>query len=85
MPATRQRVTITLPAEVIRRLAERANGNRSAFIAEAVEARLKQLEREELEADLREGYIAMREENLRMAEVMLPAFAETLGKEDWDE
>jgi metal-responsive CopG/Arc/MetJ family transcriptional regulator len=85
MPATKQRITITLPAEVMGRLAARANGNRSAFIAEAIAARLKELERLELEADLREGYIAMGELNRRMAEATLPAFAETLNEGDWGE
>jgi hypothetical protein len=69
----------------MRRLAERANGNRSAFIAEAVEARLKQLEREELEADLREGYIAMREETARMVTEWEPAGFEVWRRLDSDD
>ena len=85
MPATKQRITITLPAEVMGRLAARANGNRSAFIAEAVTVRLKELERQELEADLREGYIAMREENLRLVKEWEPAGFEVWRRLDADD
>jgi metal-responsive CopG/Arc/MetJ family transcriptional regulator len=51
MPAS-ERVTVTLPAEVVRDI-DRLEKNRSKFVLEAVRQELKRRRREELERSLR--------------------------------
>ena len=56
---TNVRQNFTIPEETGRRLkALIADRKRSAFVAEALEDKLKQLEEERLKQDLREGYAA---------------------------
>lgn len=79
-----QRITITLPdrlANALKQESRRKGEPVSQLVAEA----LKQREREELRQRMIEGYIATREENLKIADEFWPIAGETLPDEDWSE
>ncbi len=64
MGTTRRKVNFTIPADVAEKLrAMVGQRRRSSFVAQAIRDRLTQLERQELERALIEGYLARREED----------------------
>ena len=64
MVITRRKVNFTIPADVAEKLrAMVGQRRRSSFVAQAIRDRLTQLERQELERTLIEGYLARREED----------------------
>ncbi|MGB9867942.1 MAG: ribbon-helix-helix protein, CopG family [Bacillota bacterium] len=74
------KITVSLPeplVTVLDRLAERLDTSRSGAVAEL----LRRAEREELERELEEGYIAWAEANRSDAELFLPAQAEVVLRE----
>jgi len=71
-----QRITITVPAHIAERLRKEAKRRRrpvSRLVAEALE----QQEQERIRQLMIEGYKAMSEENLRLAEEAWPAVIES--------
>jgi len=75
------RLNITLPRELAEELDELSGPKkRSRFIAEALRQRIKQIEREELDRDLEEGYRDTEQEGLGLAKEF-----ETADLEGWDE
>jgi len=79
-----ERFTITLPKEVGARVRKRAREEKkpvSRIIADDVQA----AERERIRQLMIEGYIATREESLRIAEEFWPIAGETLPDDDWSE
>ena len=75
------RLNITLPKELAHAL-DKVTGSRkrSHFIAEALRQRIEQMEKEELEKILEEGYRATAQENLAIAKEF-----EAVDLEGWDE
>lgn len=75
------RWNITVPKELAHTL-DNLTGprKRSRFIAEAVKQRIEQLEKEELEKTLEEGYRATAEESLTLTKEF-----EAVDLEGWDE
>jgi len=55
-----RRLNITIPEDIAKKLNKISN--KSKFIAEAVEEKLREIEKEELDKKLVEGYKATREE-----------------------
>jgi hypothetical protein len=81
---TSDRFTITLPKDIgakIRKRAREQNQPVSRIIADDVQA----AERERIRQLMIEGYIASREENLKIAEEFWPIAGETLPDDDWSE
>ena len=75
------RLNITLPRELAEELDEfSGTRKRSRFIAEALRQRIKQMEREELEKNMEEGYRATEQEGRALAKEF-----ETADLEGWDE
>ena len=72
-----ERVTVTLPAEVIRDI-DRLEENRSRFVLDAVREELKRRRRQELQRSLRDPH----PESLQVAEEGLAAWAANLPLED---
>src|SRR5258706_10910826 len=64
---TTQRVTITLPEELLARARSMSNGNLSQFISRIVDDYLEQERRRELREALIAGYLAYAEEDLETA------------------
>jgi metal-responsive CopG/Arc/MetJ family transcriptional regulator len=75
------RLNITLPRELAHAL-DRLTGprKRSGFIAEALRQRIEQMEKQELEKILEEGYRSANQENLTLAKEF-----EAIDLEGWDE
>lgn len=70
-----QKVIVTLPPELLEevdKLAERVDENRSEFVREALQARIEQLRKQEVEAQMIEGYRWMAKEDERDAKAYLP-------------
>jgi metal-responsive CopG/Arc/MetJ family transcriptional regulator len=81
MEADNVRLNITLPRDVARRLDMFAEPRkRSRFISEAIRRRIKQIEEQELERLLEEGYRAGRKESLSLAKEF-----EAIDLEGWHE
>jgi len=75
------RLNITVPKELAHALDKLAGPRkRSHFIAEAIKQRVKDLEKEELEKILEEGYRVNRQESLALAKEF-----ESVDLEGWDE
>lgn len=74
---TNERVTVTLPAEVVRDI-DRLEKNRSKFVLEAVRHELKRRRREDLQRSLRSPH----PESERLAEVGFDEWAGGLPEED---
>lgn len=75
------RLNITLPEDLAQALEKLASPRqKSSFIAEAVRQRIKQIESEELERELEEGYRARKQQSLYIAEEF-----ESADIEGWDE
>ena len=75
------RLNITIPEELARQL-EKLVGprNKSHFIAEALKQRIKEIQEEELNKILEEGYKARKQESLSIAQEFEP-----VDVEGWDE
>ncbi|MFY9457887.1 MAG: hypothetical protein WAP23_03085 [Candidatus Spechtbacterales bacterium] len=72
-----KRVNFTLPEKVVGELSSRVpKGQRSAFVASAVEEKIRTLEAEELRAELIEGYQARAEEGAEINREWEPATLE---------
>lgn len=80
MPTTNERVTVTLPTDVVRDI-DRLEKNRSKFVLEAVRHELQRRRREELQRSLR----APHPESEQLAEAGFDAWAASLPVEDADE
>ena len=81
MEADNVRLNITLPRDIARRLDKVAGPRkRSRFISEAIRRRIKQIEEQELERLLEEGYRAGRKESLSLAKEF-----EAIDLEGWHE
>lgn len=81
MEADNVRLNITLPRDVARRLDKFAEPRkRSRFISEAIRRRIKQIEEQEIERLLEEGYRARRKESLALAKEF-----EAIDLEGWHE
>lgn len=79
---TSQRITITVPNKIGAIVRKRARAEKkpvSRVIGEAIE----ETERERIRQRMIEGYIATREENLKIAEEFWPIAGETLPDDDW--
>lgn len=66
-----KRVTISIPGELLEEvdnLVRAEKLNRSQFVAEAMTYYLRERKREQLRAELKEGYIRMASLNLQLAE-----------------
>ena len=75
------RVNITLPEDLARKLDSLVEPKKkSRFVAEAVEKKIEDLQRERTEALLEEGYKALRAESLTIAKDF-----EFVDMEGWDE
>ena len=75
------RMNITLPEDLARQLDHLAGlRKKSRFIAEALNERIKKMEREKLRKILEQGYKARKEESLSIAKDF-----ETVDIEGWDE
>ncbi|HZJ08244.1 MAG TPA: ribbon-helix-helix domain-containing protein [Trueperaceae bacterium] len=72
--ATSERITVTLPAEVVERI-DRLVKNRSRFVAQAIEHELASLRRAELLRSLSEPH----DESLELAESGLEEWADQLS------
>lgn len=77
MPTTAERVTVTLPAEVVRDI-DRLEKNRSKFVLEAVRHELQRRRREELQRSLR----APHPDSEQLAEAGFDEWAASLPTED---
>lgn len=59
-----QKLNFTVPDDIARELKSRVKkSKRSSFVAEAVRERLEELKKKQLEQELKEGYLARREED----------------------
>ncbi|MBA7680784.1 hypothetical protein ES703_89105 [subsurface metagenome] len=75
------RLNITLPYDLASKLNSLVSpGQRSRFIAAAVQQKIKELEESALQKQLEEGYKARREEGLKITKEF-----ENLDLEGWDE
>jgi metal-responsive CopG/Arc/MetJ family transcriptional regulator len=75
------RLNITLPDELARQLEKVAGSrNKSYFIAETLKQRIKEMQAEELNKILEEGYKARKQESLSIAQEFEP-----VDLEGWDE
>ncbi|MFN2432721.1 MAG: hypothetical protein ABR599_07885 [Gemmatimonadota bacterium] len=72
-----ERVTVTLPAEVVRNI-DQVERNRSRFVLEAVQRELQRRQREELRRSLENPH----PQTAELEEVGLDAWTETLPHED---
>lgn len=74
------RLNITLPADLAEQL-KHISGPRkqSQFVAEALEQRIKQLKKKQMEKALAEGYKTTRKEGLKITKEF-----ESIDLEDWD-
>jgi hypothetical protein len=63
-----QRITLTLPTEVLAQARAASQGNLSGFIAQVLADHFEDLRLEQLRADLIAGYIANAEEDLEIAQ-----------------
>lgn len=77
MPTTNERVTVTLPTEVVRDI-DRLERNRSKFVLEAVRHELQRRRREELQRSLRTPH----SESEQLAEAGFDEWAASLPAED---
>jgi metal-responsive CopG/Arc/MetJ family transcriptional regulator len=71
-----QKVIVTLPPELLEevdKLAAKIEENRSEFVREALQVRIDLLRKEELEAQMIEGYTWMAKEDERDAKAYLSA------------
>jgi CopG family transcriptional regulator / antitoxin EndoAI len=75
------RLNVTLPKDLAN-LVDQMSGERkrSLFIAEAIKLKIKQLQQENLEKQLAEGYRVRHQESLNIASEF-----ETMDLEGWDE
>ena len=74
------RLNITLPAALAEELKRiTAPRKQSQFVVEAVEQRIKQLEKKQMETVLAEGYKATSKEGLKITKEF-----ESVDLEDWD-
>jgi metal-responsive CopG/Arc/MetJ family transcriptional regulator len=75
------RLNITLPSSITEELDQfAAPRKRSQFIAEAIKLRIKQLKDKKIEAQLAEGYLAAKNEELEITKEY-----EAIDIESWDE
>jgi len=73
------RLNITLPDELARQLEKVAGSrNKSSFIAETLKQRIKQMQEEELNKILKEGYKERKQESLSIAQEFEPVDLEAL-------
>ena len=75
------RLNITLPEDLARQLEKAAGSrNKSSFIAEALKQRIKEMQEEELNKILEEGYKERKQESLSITKEFEP-----VDVEGWDE
>lgn len=77
---TLQRLTITLPADVLAHARELAGGNLSKFISEALSEHIEELRLRQLREDLIAAAIAKAEEDLETAEAFRFAEEEVVAR-----
>lgn len=78
------RISITLPKTLSAQLRRRAQKEKRP-VSQVIVDDLKAAERERIRQLMIEGYIASREENLKIAEEFWPIAGETLPDDDWSE
>ena len=78
------RLTITLPKTLVAQVRKRAREQKRP-VSQVIVDDLKAAERERIRRLMIEGYIASREENLKIAEEFWPIAGETLPDDDWSE
>ena len=75
------RLNITLPEELARKLDKLAGSrNKSRFIAESLRQRIEEIQNEQLQELLEEGYKSARQESINLAKEF-----EFVDLEGWDE
>ena len=75
------RMNITLPEELARKLDKLAGSrNKSRFIAESLRQRIEEIQNEQLQELLEEGYKSARQESINLAKEF-----EFVDLEGWDE
>ena len=75
------RMNITLPEELARKLNKLAGSrNKSRFIAESLRQRIEEIQNEQLQELLEEGYKSARQESINLAKEF-----EFVDLEGWDE
>ncbi len=83
MPSQLTRVNVTLPADLVAELADAVGPRgKSAFIAEAVRECLERRKKRSLNAELREGYAARREEGAQLTQEFEAVDLEGWGDDD---